>query len=419
MASNFGKLDKDLFCGTLWIKGNEIFDANSNLKNVNNLTVDGNALVYGDEHIVGNAIVGGWLTAKLNDQTGISVYQKIKNASVSIYNSTNQEFFSGFFVDPNGWVVSAAHGFLHGNVTTKESAANVFVSVTQVNGSPMDNLVIQASNIYVDAAGDIAVIKLPGIMTQSYLEWGNSLNTSPGNQCFAIGNPLASDQQSICEGIVRDNTFVKYPIAVESILTSVSSYSGNSGSPIVNQHGKVLGILTFGIQGDANADVSTLTGGPSQRIAQRVVDDMITMQHDYDQKGYLGVETWYPVNAFDIVQLGLLGSGFTTKGIRLGNVIPGDALDLAHLQTDDIITQCNGLVLGDLEGQTNITTVTWFKTAGETVDIQYIRPPSTTLIGTFATLDLYPESVDEPLFGNFAGSGDGVVYNLPGTRLRR
>jgi hypothetical protein len=40
-------------------------------------------------------------------------------------------------------------------------------------------------------------------------------------------------------------------------------------------------------------------------------------------------------------------------------------------------------------------------------------------LSTTATLGLYPVSADEPLIGNFSGTGDATMFNLPGTRLRR
>lgn len=417
---NFGVKNKDLFFKTLWHRGDLVMDCNSNVQNISNITIDLNATVGKDLTVFGNAnIVNGFLCSKIIDKTGSDMYSKIKDTSVTIYDTTNQEFSSGFFVRSNGWIVSSAHGFLDSDVTTKHPPENIFVSVTNLNQVPNNNVVLQADSIYVDAAGDIAVIKVPGVTTQPYIQWGNSIQTAKGSRCYVIGNPLASDQQSISGGLVRDNEFVRFPTPLENVLTSISSYSGHSGSPILNELGHAIGILTFGIQGDANADVSTLTGGPSQRVAERIVDDMIVNLADYTQKGYMGVNIWFPVNTFDIIDLGLLGTGFTTKGIRLGNIEAGEALDLANLANDDVIISVNGLTVGDLDNQTHPSTVTWFKTPGETVQVNYIRPPSTTIISTPVTLGLYPPDKDIPLFGRFSGTGETYTFNLPGTRLRR
>jgi S1-C subfamily serine protease len=417
---NFGKLDKDLFCKTLHVKGDLVIDCKGDIQHIGNITIDYDATFGRNLTVLGNSVVSGFMSTRVNDKTGSALYTKMKNTSVSIYNNAKEEFFSGFFVSPDGWVVTAAHGLLTGNVSTKTNVGNVFVTVSGINGNVNTNITLQSESIYVDAAGDLAVIKLPGIISQPYLEWGNSLSDAPpGSRCYTIGNPLASDHQSIENGLIRDNEFVKFPAPLESILTSISSYSGQSGSPIVNEYGKVIGVLTFGVQGDANADVSTLTGGPSQRVAEHIVSTMINDLDDYTIKGYLGTEFWYPVNAYDIVTLGLIGSGFNTRGIVLGNVIAGEALDNANLTVNDIITKIDNYVVGDLDNQTHLSTATWFKTAGETVDIEYIRPPSISVYSTIATLGLYPVSADEPLIGNFSGTGDATMFSLPGTRIRR
>jgi S1-C subfamily serine protease len=417
---NFGKLDQNLFCKTLHVKGDLVIDCKGDIQNIGNITIDYDATFGRDLTVFGNAnVVSGFISTKLNDKTGSALYTQMKNTSVSIYNNAKEEFSSGFFVSPDGWIVTAAHGLLTGNVSTKPNTSNVFVTVSGVNGNVNTSVTLQSDSIYVDAAGDLAVIKVSGLMTQPYLEWGNSLSTLSGSRCYTIGNPLASDHQSIENGLIRDNEFVKFPSAVESILTSISSYSGQSGSPIVNEYGKIVGVLTYGIQGDANADVSTLTGGPSQRVAEPIVTSMINDLDDYTIKGYLGTESWFPVNAFDVVNLGLIGTGFNTRGIVLANVIAGEALDNANLAVNDIITKIDNYIVGDLDNQTHLSTATWFKTAGETVDIEFIRPPSTTVFSTIATLGLFPASADEPLIGNFAGTGDATMFNLPGTRIRR
>lgn len=418
--ANFGKKNIDLFCKTLWVRGEVVIDCNRDILNIGNVLTDFDIVTGRDLYVFGNAnVVNGFIETKLIDKTGSAIYDNLKDASVSIYNTESQEFSSGFFVYGNGWVVSSAHGFLEGNVQTKVPTNSVYVSVTNMNGVQGQNMVLQANEIYVDAAADLAVIKLPGLMSQPHLQWGNSLASTPGSRIYTIGSPLSSDQQSISQGLIRDNEFVRFPISVESILTSDSSYEGHSGSPIVDEYGKVVGVLTFGIKGDANADVSTITGGPSQRMAQPIVGRLIENQNDYTAKGFMGANVWFPVNAFDIIDLGLVGSGFNTRGIRLANIASGEPLDVAGLQTDDIIVKVDDFVVGDLDNQTHPTTVSWFKQAGDDVQVQYIRPPSANIQVQQITLGAFPTDADIPLFGNFSGQSDNRIFNLPGNKLQR
>ena len=123
---------------------------------------------------------------------------------------------------------------------------------------------------------DIAVLKVNGQITNhTHLEWGNSRNSIPGDICYVLGDPQGVDAISISKGVVRDNKFT-YDNSIEYLSTDASIYSGNSGSPILDINGKILGIISFTI-GDGN----TLGAGASQFIMEYVVNKIIDNQSDY------------------------------------------------------------------------------------------------------------------------------------------
>ena len=151
-------------------------------------------------------------------------------------------------------------------------------------------IVNNIGNIIVDAAGDIAVLKVPGLTTQSFLNWGNSRTYTRGSPLAIVGAPLDVDINSIATGVMRNNQFVYgTPFSpIECILTDIASYAGNSGSPILDINGNVVGILEFGFL--INSVPILLTGGPSQYMAEQIVNRMIAGTNVVSQKDLSGIE---------------------------------------------------------------------------------------------------------------------------------
>lgn len=402
-AANFGQCGDMRVCNGILVRGKKVIDENAKI-NANEMYSRGNVTVRD----------GSYVCSSIKDKTGWSLYNKIRDATVSI--AVDGTSCSGWFIRPDGWVATAAHCVLSpsdGIVTDKIDPIKANVMVTGLNGVEGVNRIIQASNVYVDAAGDIAVLKLDGITDQPYLNWGNSSQECIGNRCFVVGNPLGSDTQSLSGGYVRDNNFVFYPQQVESMFVSAPTFGGNSGSPIINEECNVTGILTFGLIDSTvpavlGVKTESLGGGMSSCMAQRVTDWMIENESDYTIKGWLGIDVWTVVNHINASELGLVGTDFNVQGIYL--VGPG-ALDgssplIGTLMDGDVILEIDGVKIGDLEGQTHITKVTWFKQAGDQVEIKWMRPPSLTVNTNMFTLGTFPASNDSPLLGNLSKSAD-------------
>ena len=150
---------------------------------------------------------------------------------------------SGFFLDANGWVATNAHVVNeHPNVT-----------VITDGGTRVQSQVIGLNDIV-----DLAVLKTNLTSPVSYLNLAHPSTVKVGDDAIALGFPLGSrlgSSMSVSEGIVsaiRDRPGVEY------VQTSAAVNPGNSGGPLVNGRGQVMGINTWGITESGGRSVQNI-----------------------------------------------------------------------------------------------------------------------------------------------------------------
>jgi S1-C subfamily serine protease len=340
-------------------------------------------------------------TELLVDYTGRNIWSK-RHAVVSLYmvHAPSISVGSGFFISPNGYLVTAAHNVVNVTApvdpnTPRARADPVYASATNVNGVEGVNERIEMEIVGVDGAGDIAVLKPKTVVltNQMYLKWGNSRDMYPGDTVFLMGDPRGSDQQSISKGIMRDNTYIA-GLSVECCFFDASIYGGNSGGPLVDSLGNVLGISTF--SNGSPTDAPTMGGGPAQYIAERVVNKIISSNSDY-VKGYLG---WvlFPLT---IARRSYPQLNTDTTASTNGQLV----LDLRTpcvpgMAQWSIITHIDGIEVSVFSSRNKeqISNVTWFKLPGDTVAMTYRDAADNfaTKTTTF-TLDTFPVGYEFPL----------------------
>ena len=163
-----------------------------------------------------------------SDFTGI--FNQAVDSVVTIQTDVSQG--TGFIISEDGYLVTNAH------VLTGARKANAITS---------DRIAKKLSLIGYDPTFDIALLKIEG--TYQFLELGNSNNVEVGEKVIAIGNPLGLSF-SASEGIV---SAVNRPGANNLpvyIQTDTALNPGNSGGPLINTKGKVIGINNFKITGE-------------------------------------------------------------------------------------------------------------------------------------------------------------------------
>ena len=256
---------------------------------------------------------------------------------------------SGFILSPDGYVATNCH------------VVQDAVSVSVITG---DNKEYPATVLGKDPNNDVAVLKieaqgLPAVTI------GSSNDLLIGDMVVAIGNPLGELTATQTVGYIggKDRTVTTGGAVINMLQTDAAINSGNSGGPLVNMKGEVVGITTAKYSG-------TSGGGASiEGIGFAIpIDDVLGIMKDLAVHGYV-TGPYLGVSVRDVdPQIA------STYGIPLGaylvDVVEGASADRAGLQSKDIIVKLGEYTIeysNDL-----IRALRHFK-AGETVTVVYIR----------------------------------------------
>ncbi len=87
-----------------------------------------------------------------------------------------------------------------------------------------------------------------------------------GTSCYIIGFPLADDSQSISQGSVRDEKYLNLQTAIECLFVNAPIHGGNSGGPIIDNSGDIIGMVSFGSSG-----YETMGGGPNAHTLKSIL----------------------------------------------------------------------------------------------------------------------------------------------------
>jgi S1-C subfamily serine protease len=354
---------------------------------------------------------------------GSSLYTSIRDAVVmiSVKSSTKSWQGTGFFVSEDGYIVTAAHVITESVDEKNQKGAIRPASDIYVLVSPKYE-VYKCRVVGIDGVGDIGVLKIEmddpfntnntPIKIQKYLPFLESSKT--GELAYVLGYPLGTDLSSFSMGIVRNERFVAPSLFIpfNVVLITSPAYQGNSGSPIVNINGEVIGLLTFVYYANEQT-FESIGGGPSSSIVSYVAEKLISADKIKKsggpvpayfssdslkfRKGYLGFQNSKVVWFSDIPTL-------TTKynfphntpiGFR-GNLTFNSPLKDV-LSNKDIIIRIDGHDIGALPNQTAPGDILWRKIPGDIVRIEYY-PFYSDSYGPLKTISVklleYPDSVD-------------------------
>ena len=220
---------------------------------------------------------------------------------------------SGFVVDSQGHIVTAEH---------------VIDGATSIKVTFSDGVTRTATLVGKDAATDVAVLKVdPSGLTLHPIALGSSTALGVGDAVVAIGSPFGYEE-SVSTGIVSglDRTIQApngYTVA-HAIQTDAALNPGNSGGPILDSSGRVVGI----------AD-QIATGGTDQGsgVGFAVPIDLVAGELNQLEAGqtvshaYLGVSTTQSTG---------------TTGARVGSVTAGGPAASAGVKAGDIVTAIDG-----------------------------------------------------------------------------
>jgi len=235
-----------------------------------------------------------------------------------------QSLGSGFLISSDGYIVTNNH------VITAEGQGEVeSITVTMTDGTDYP-----AKLVGKDAASDLAVLKITGTKPFPFVKFGDSRHARVGDWVIAIGNPFGlggTVTQGIISAVYRNtgtgSAYDRY------LQTDASINRGNSGGPMFDMHGNVIGI---------NNAIFSPTGGsvgigfaiPADTAAP-IVDKLI--KGVAIERGYLGVRI-QPLSDDLAASLGLAKK----RGEFIQAVEPGQGAAKAGLQAGDVVLSVDG-----------------------------------------------------------------------------
>ncbi|MDP6529496.1 MAG: Do family serine endopeptidase [Gemmatimonadota bacterium] len=231
---------------------------------------------------------------------------------------------SGFVIDPDGYILTNNH---------------VIQGASEVTVRFADGTELDARIVGQDPETDVAVLRVdPSGMDGGLvaLTMGDSEQIRVGDWAIAVGNPFGQLQGSVTVGVISAkgrtdlNIMGGTPVYQSFIQTDASINFGNSGGPLVNIEGEVIGMNTA-INAAGQGIGFAIPANMARSVAQQLIDGGRVV------RGYLGI---LPQELTEELAESMDIAG--TEGILIGQVIEDTPADQGGLHTGDIITKMDG-----------------------------------------------------------------------------
>ena len=262
-------------------------------------------------------------TSHGEELTPQEVYAKVNPAVVTVVANGAQGSFvgTGVIMTEDGYIVTNAH-LLYGTESCWIALHN--------------NYTFDAYLVGYDEEEDLAVLKAVDASGLPVAEFGDSNEAVVGDTVYAIGNPLGMELRgTFTDGIISAvNRDVEMDGRMLTLLqTNAALNNGNSGGPLINRYGQVIGINVMKISGSGGKNTATVEGLsfalPISDMAF-VVNDIIACGY-YRGMPMLGI----------MVQTYVLEDGGTA--VVVVDVTPDAAADVAGVQVGDVILAADGV----------------------------------------------------------------------------
>lgn len=239
----------------------------------------------------------------------------------SMYSSGGVSSGSGFILTEDGYVVTNYH---------------VVEGGTKLTVVMSDNKEYDAKLIGSDNANDVALLKVEAENLPA-LTLGDSDLLTVGDQVVAIGNPLGELTSTLTVGYVsaKERDVNTSGFAINMIQTDAAINSGNSGGPLFNMAGQVVGITTAKYSGSSSSGATIEGIGFAIPIndVRGLLEDLAT--YGYAKGPYLGLS----VSDMDAEAADYFGM---PVGVYVNDVVEGYCAQKAGLQPKDIILELGG-----------------------------------------------------------------------------
>jgi serine protease Do len=225
---------------------------------------------------------------------------------------------SGFIIDPSGLIVTNAH---------------VIANADQITVTLSDDTVLQAQVIGRDTVTDLALLKVDAKTPLPAATWGDSSKAKVGDWVLAIGNPFGlggTVTAGIISATARDIHSGPYD---DYLQTDASINRGNSGGPMFNLQGEVIGINTA-IYSPTGGSIGIGFAVPTA-LAEPIIEQLKSTGKV--ERGWIGARI-QPVTDDIAESLGL----DKTRGALIAAIDPASPATQSGLRPGDVILSYDG-----------------------------------------------------------------------------
>jgi len=363
--------------------------------------------------LIGYGIGTGWL------------YRSVKSRSSNRRNGRNIINNDNNII----YIVSVAHCIFNNDNEIIEPR----VLIHNINNTG-DNCIFDTKVISYDKKGDIVLLEIlqhQGINKKYPLNWPNHtslvINTtrqSIGSQIYTIGYPLGFDFNSFSSGFIRENN-ASFSETPTSYYYNMATYSGNSGSPVLNNKNDVIGMLQWGIN-----DYEDINGGIIGEYLYHFLETSIdlyiqsnkTLYHHNFKKNYIEffenrITTFQPLSVELIILLQeYLGYGTIynnsqreVNGIILIHNYFYTSLVLEEITYTDINNKVKNIVLSScIFDKSSIWDVIYFGKKNSSITCKILDISNGNVFYYSIYLKEMPEEIDMYLTSSFSHKN---IYN--------
>lgn len=307
---------------------------------------------------------------------------------------------SGFIISEDGYIVTNYH------VIDGASA----IKVTLNNGESYD-----ATYIGGEELNDVAVLKID-VSGLKPVVLGDSDSLVVGEQVSTIGNALGSYSFSQTSGYVSGvgrTVTMSDGTVMNMIQTNCTINSGNSGGPLFDQYGRVVGITSAKLSNNGDSSSASIEG-----IGFAIpLNDVIDIITDYMQYGYVTGRPYMgilnPTDTGNYAQI----FGWP-EGVYVNDVEEGSCAETAGIQSGDIITKIDDTDITSVSQLTSVknsyragdtVTVTVFR-AGEYLELTLTFDEETNTTQSQTQQDPAPQQTSSGNWGGYGGGFDPWDY---------